>query len=142
MSNETSKIFETIASAASEVVDEAKDVAQSAGKVVSERYGSVKLRFELAQLQESQNSVFSQIGRTLFLIHSGVLKNEPSQSDDNSTTPQQLIDDLLLNAAKLDAQIDVIQMQIASAQSKKLCSRCKNACLQSEAFCSACGNKL
>ncbi len=142
MSSETNKIFDTIANAASEVIDEAKDVAQSASKVVAGRYGTVKLHFELSQLQDAQHNIFAQIGHTLFLIHSGAVNIDALQNGENSVPPQNLIDDLLLEAAKLDAQIDIIGAQLANTQNKKLCPKCKKSCAQNEVYCSDCGNKL
>ncbi len=143
MTNDVNKIFESIANAASEVVDEAKDVAQSASKVIAGQYGNVKLRLELSQLQEVQRGIFAQIGRTLFLIHSGEFKNEDgAEEGDNIASAQKIIDENLLEAAKLDAQISALQIRIAQSQNKRICQSCKNACAQNEAYCSSCGNKL
>ncbi len=142
MTSDVNKILDSITSAANEVVDEARDVAQTASKALTGHYGSVKLRFELSQLQEKQRDIFAQIGRTLYFVHSGVYSNDENTQEDNLKTPQHNIDNLLLQAAKLDAQIEAVQAQLAKSQNKHICGKCKNACGQNEAFCSACGNAL
>ena len=74
MDRNTSRILQELVNAA----DEAKSAVQSAATAVGEKYDIVKAGLEMNRLEVRQEAVFSDIGRVLFLVHTGKVKDTRS----------------------------------------------------------------
>ena len=94
MDSNVNKILQNIVNTATLAADEAKAAVHSAGKAVAGKYDEVKMNIELARLSDEQEDVFSDIGRMLFLMHTGAVK-DTVMSDEGEKSPQQVIDALL-----------------------------------------------
>lgn len=141
MNNSVNKIFQDIVSTAALAADEAKTAVRTAGRAVAEKYDTVKLNVELARLSDAQEDVFSDIGRMLFLIHTGVVK-DVVMSDEGERSPQQVIDALLVSAEQLQQEMDVIADRLATDSGERFCPVCGRGCGAHDAFCAACGARL
>ena len=75
MDSNVNKILQNIVNTATLAADEAKAAVHSAGKAVAGKYDEVKMNIELARLSDEQEDVFSDIGRMLFLMHTGAVKD-------------------------------------------------------------------
>lgn len=141
MNSNINGILQNIVSTAAMAAVEAKTAVRSAGRAVAEKYDEMKLNVELLRLTEEQEDVFSDIGRMLFLLHTGVV-TDTVMSDAGERTPQQVIDSLLVNAEQLQQEMDVIAGRLAVECDEKLCPECGHGCGAHDAFCAACGAKL
>ncbi len=141
MNNNINTILQNIVNTATMAANEAKTAVYSAGKAVAEKYDEVKLNVELLRLTEQQEDVFSDIGRMLFLMHTGVVK-DTVMSDEGEKTPQQVIDSLLVNAQQLQQEMDAISERLTTECDEKLCPNCGRPCGGQDAFCAGCGAKL
>ena len=145
MNSNVNKLLQNIVSTAAMAATEAKTVVSSAGKAVAEKYDEVKLNVEFLRLSEEQEDVFSDIGRMLFLMHSGVVK-DTVMSDEGEKTPQQVIDSLRVSAEQLEQQMDAITKRLAAfdgaAEDEKICPACGRICDGHDAFCAVCGTHL
>lgn len=141
MNSNINGILQNIVSTAAMAAVEAKTAVRSAGRAVAEKYDEVKLNVELLRLTEEQEDVFSDIGRMLFLLHTGVV-TDTVMSDAGEKTPQQVIDSLLVNAEQLQQEMDVITGRLAVECDEKRCPECGHGCGAHDAFCAACGAKL
>lgn len=143
MNGNVNKILQNIVNTAAMAATEAKTVVSSAGKAVAEKYDEVKLNVEFLRLSEEQEDVFSDIGRMLFLMHTGVVK-DTVMSDEGEKTPQQVIDSLLVNAEQIGQQMDAITARLAAFDDgdEKICPACGRICDGHDAFCAVCGTRL
>ena len=122
MDSNVNKILQNIVNTATLAADEAKAAVHSAGKAVAGKYDEVKMNIELARLSDEQEDVFSDIGRMLFLMHTGAVQ-DTVMSDEGEKSPQQVIDALLVSA-------------------EKVCPCCGRICGEHDAFCAVCGTRL
>ena len=104
MDSNVNKILQNIVNTATLTADEAKAAVHSAGKAVAGKYDEVKMNIELARLSDEQEDVFSDIGRMLFLMHTGAVK-DTVMSDEGEKSPQQVIDALLVSAERLAKEL-------------------------------------
>lgn len=141
MNSNINTILQNIVSTAAMAASEAKTAVRSAGRVVAEKYDEVKLNVELLRLTEEQEDVFSDIGRMLFLMHTGVV-TDTVMSDEGEKTPQQVIDALLVSAEQLQQEMDVIAGRLAVECDEKVCPECGRICDGHDVFCAVCGARL
>ena len=141
MNSNINAVLQNIVSTASMAASEAKTAVRSAGKRVAEKYDKVKLNVELLRLTEEQENVFSDIGRMLFLLHTGVV-TDTVMSDEGEKTPQQVIDALLVSAEQLQQEMDVIADRLAVESDEKICPECGRICGGHDVFCAVCGARL
>lgn len=141
MNNNINAILQNIVSTAAMAASEAKTAVRSAGKAVAEKYDEVKLNVELLRLTEQQEDVFSDIGRMLFLLHTGVV-TDTVMSDAGEKTPQQVIDSLLVSAEQLQQEMDVITGRLTVECDQRICPECGRSCGGHDVFCAACGARL
>ena len=132
MDSNVNKILQNIVNTATLAADEAKAAVHSAGKAVAGKYDEVKMNIELARLSDEQEDVFSDIGRMLFLMHTGAVK-DTVMSDEGEKSPQQVIDALLVSAEQVQQEMDV---------NEKVCPCCGRICGEHDAFCAVCGTRL
>ena len=104
MDSNVNKILQNIVNTATLAADEAKAAVHSAGKAVAGKYDEVKMNIELARLSDEQEDVFSDIGRMLFLMHTGAVK-DTVMSDEGEKSPQQVIDALLVSAEQVQQEV-------------------------------------
>lgn len=141
MNSNINGILQNIVSSAAMAASEAKTAMRSAGKAVAEKYDEVKLHVELLRLTEEQENVFSDLGRMLFLLHTGVV-TDTVMSDEGEKTPQQVIDALLVSAAQLQQEMDVIADRLAVTSDERICPECGRICGEHAVFCAMCGTRL
>ncbi len=141
MDKNISKLLQNIVSTASIAADGARNAMQHAGKAVADKYDEVKLNVELARLEEEQESVFSDIGRMIYLMHTGVVR-ETVMSDEGEKSPNQVIDSLLVTAEQLGQEMDLITGKLTEFRDEKICPCCGRLCAEQDSFCSVCGTKL
>ncbi|MFR9159505.1 MAG: hypothetical protein ACLVJ8_03375 [Ruthenibacterium lactatiformans] len=118
MDSNVNKILQNIVNTATLAADEAKAAVHSAGKAVAGKYDEVKMNIELARLSDEQEDVFSDIGRMLFLMHTGAVK-DTVMSDEGEKSPQQVIDALLVSAEQVQQEMDVITDKLTVCRSEK-----------------------
>lgn len=145
METNAKKMLQNLAESAAAATADARDYVQNASKAVSdamsEKSATVKLNLELARLRGEEEHLFSEIGRTMFLVNSGALRADAAEND-SKKTPQQMIDDLLVNAEQLQQQMDAITEKLGAVKGEKVCSVCGRLCAAQDAFCAICGTKL
>lgn len=79
------------------------------------------MNIELARLSDEQEDVFSDIGRMLFLMHTGAVK-DTVMSDEGEKSPQQVIDALLVSAEQVQQEMDVIILtSLTVCRNEKVC---------------------
>ena len=139
MDSNVNKILQNIVNTATLAADEAKAAVHSAGKAVAGKYDEVKMNIELARLSDEQEDVFSDIGRMLFLMHTGAVK-DTVMSDEGEKSPQQVIDALLVSAEQVQQEMDVITDKLTVCRNEKVCPCCGRICGEHDAFCAVCGN--
>ena len=139
--NNVNKILQNIVNTASIAADEAKAMMHSAGRAVAGKYEEVKMNLELSRLEDAQEDVFSDIGRMLFLMHKGTVK-DTVMTDEGERSPQQVIDELLVSAEQYQQQMDVIAEKLTANSDEKVCPKCGRICGEHDAFCAVCGEKL
>ena len=134
MDSNVNKILQNIVNTATLAADEAKAAVHSAGKAVAGKYDEVKMNIELARLSDEQEDVFSDIGRMLFLMHTGAVK-DTVMSDEGEKSPQQVIDALLVSAEQVQQEMDVITDKLTVCRNEKVCPCCGRICGEHDAFC-------
>lgn len=143
METDVRKILQTLADTAANAADEAKAAVQSASKAMAERYDTVKLNVELSRLRTQQERLFADLGRMMFLIKTGAVNADGTDPEkEDAKTPQQAIDEMLLNAEKLQSEMELINGQLAAAKNESVCPACGHVCSEGDVFCSVCGKKL
>ena len=140
MDSNVNKILQNIVNTATLAADEAKAAVHSAGKAVAGKYDEVKMNIELARLSDEQEDVFSDIGRMLFLMHTGAVK-DTVMSDEGEKSPQQVIDALLVSAEQVQQEMDVITDKLTVCRNEKVCPCCGRICGEHDAFCAVCGTR-
>lgn len=138
MDNNVRNILHNLVNTASAAADEAKNVMQSAGKAVADKYDAAKVNMELSRMRAEQERVFADIGRTMFLMNSGC----DAALADAEKSPQQVIDSLLVAADQAQQEIDRLNARLGELRSNQLCPACGRTCGEHDAFCSVCGAKL
>lgn len=93
------------------------------------------------RLSDEQEDVFSDIGRMLFLMHTGAVK-DTVMSDEGEKSPQQVIDALLVSAEQVQQEMDVITDKLTVCRNEKVCPCCGRICGEHDAFCAVCGTRL
>ena len=141
MDSNVNKIMQNIVNTATLAADEAKAAVHSAGKAVAGKYDEVKMNIELARLSDEQENVFSDIGRMLFLMHTGAVK-DTVMSDEGEKSPQQVIDALLVSAEQVQQEMDVITDKLTVCRDEQICPCCGRICGEHDAFCAVCGTRL
>ena len=141
MDSNVNKILQNIVNTATLAADAAKAAVHSAGKAVAGKYDEVKMNIELARLSDEQEDVFSDIGRMLFLMHTGAVK-DTVMSDEGEKSPQQVIDALLVSAEQVQQEMDVITDKLTVCRNEKVCPCCGRICGEHDAFCAVCGTRL
>jgi len=141
MSNSIGQTLQNIVNSAAQAAGEAKTAVRAAGKNVAGKYDTVKLRLELARLEDAQEDIFSDLGRMLFLIHTGAV-GETVQSDEGEKTPQQVINALLIEAEQLQQEQNLITEKLKIESDARLCPCCGRLCGESDRFCAVCGTRL
>ena len=111
MDSNLSKILHDLANSAADAAAGARSAVMNAKEVIGEKYDNVKLNMELNQLDEKQENVFSDIGRMMFLMHTGKVK-DTVMTEDGPKTPQQVIDSLLLTAEQVQQEIDALEAKL------------------------------
>ena len=143
METDVRKILQSLADTAANAADEAKAAVHSASKAMLGRYDNVKMNVELSRVRTQQERLFADLGRMLFLIKTGAVKaDEANPASADGKTPQQAIDALLLDAERLQGEMENIAAQLAAAQDEVVCPACGHRCTHEDTFCSVCGKKL
>ena len=141
MNSNINAVLQDIVSSAAMAASEAKTAVRSARKAVAEKCDAVKLHVELLRLTEEQENVFSDLGRMLFLLHTGVV-TDTVMSDEGEKTPQQVIDALLVSAEQLQQEMDVITDRMSVTSDERICPECGRICGEHDVFCAVCGTRL
>lgn len=141
MESDVKKMLQSLADSASGAADGAKNAMHNMGKAVAEKYDTVRLSMELAQLHTQQEQCFVEIGRTMFRVKAGVDSVDVPNAK-SGKTPQENIGALLLDAAKIQLEMDSVNEQLATIQNRGVCPSCGQACNEKDQFCAACGAKL
>jgi hypothetical protein len=144
MDKNVNRILQDLAAKASAAADDARAAARSAGKAVSGRYGAVKTTLGEARLHSAQEEVFCDIGRMMFMMHTGAVRDTVSTAD-GEKAPRQVVDHLLIQAEQLQQEIDALEekrTQAHATSGEKVCPWCGRLCGSHDSFCAVCGEKL
>lgn len=141
MDKNVNRILQEIANTAAVAADEAKAAARSAGKAVSSRYDVIKMNIDLVRLQSEQEELFSETGRILFMMHTGMAK-DIVMTDDGEKSPQQAIDELLVQSEQLEQEMAVLEEKLGDVKNVKVCPKCGRICDEHNMFCAICGENL
>lgn len=150
MDQKISQLLQDLSEAAANAADSVSAAVQSAREAVSEKYDTVKLNLELNRLEDQQEDIFSDIGRMLFLMHTGKVQDNVV-TDEGDKTPQQVIDALLVNAEQMQQQIDAVEEKLGVELEQEEavqpadgtpCPSCGHVCRPDDVFCAACGGRL
>ena len=149
MDQKINQLLQDLSEAAANAADTVSAAMQSAREAMSEKYDSVKLTLERSRLEEQQEDIFSDIGRMLFLMHTGKVTDTVA-TDEGDKTPQQVIDALLVNAEQVQQQIDTVEEKLGveleeTEQAEATgtpCPSCGHLCRVDDVFCAACGGRL
>lgn len=140
--NRINDILSHLASAAYAAADTVSDAVQTTGQAVGEKYDSVKLKIELSRLHDEQTKLFSDIGRTMFMIKSGGFTSSTETEEAEAVDAQQVIDRLLILADQKQQAIDDISKRLKKLGGDKVCAVCGKVSDGKDSFCSGCGAKL
>lgn len=135
-------ILTHLAEAATAAADGVSDVMHSAGQLVGEKYSSLKLNAELTRLQDEQNKLFNNIGRTMYLIQTSSSFDDTTLQQAQMNDAKQTIDKLLLLADQKQQEIDYVTERLRKLNGAKVCYVCGCVCEASDTFCKVCGEKL
>lgn len=153
MDSNMTRILQELTGAARDAADKAMAAASAAKDVVSEKYDAVRMALEHNRLAGEQEDVFSDIGRMMFLLHTGKVRDTVA-TEEGEKSPQQVIDALLLNAEQLGQQMDAIERRLAEVEASasasapeeeeagEPCPFCGHLCAGDDNFCCACGARL
>ncbi len=134
-------IVNSAAAAAGEAKTAVRTVSASVSRQMADKYDSVRLRMELGRLGSEQQAVFSDIGRLLFMVHTGAV-GKAVETPEGEKTPQQLIDALFVRAEQLRQEMEVISEKLKAGAGRRVCPCCGRACAENDVFCAICGTKL
>lgn len=135
------QILNQITSAASAAASGVSDAMQNAGLKVGEKYDVMKVSIELSRIQDEQKKLFTDIGRTLYLIKSSSTTNLDS-AQSQLKDAQKTVDRLLLIADQKQQEIDYLAERLAKLNGSKICNVCGKIMPGKDIFCSSCGSKL
>lgn len=139
--NRIHEILANLSSAASVAADGVSDAVQNASSVVSSKYDSLKMNIELNRLQDEQDDIFADIGRTMFRLQSGKIVSGSEEQEELINT-QQKVDLLLLQADQKQQEIDLIAERIFKNSGSVVCENCGKICTSKDEYCGRCGTKL
>lgn len=140
--NRINDILSHLASAAYAAADTVSDAMQTTGQAVGEKYDAMKLNIELSRLQDEQTKLFSDIGRTMFMIKSGGFDSTVETEEAEVVDAQQVIDRLLILADQKQQAIDDISKRLKKLSGAKVCVVCGKVSDNKDVFCAGCGAKL
>lgn len=134
------QILSYLAKAAATAADGVNEAVQSAGNVVNDKYSVFKLHLDLNRLQEEQEKVFRDIGRTMFMVKTETFdeKNDEGEAIDG----QQAVDELLDLAVEKQDKIDEAAKKVNDLNGDVVCTECGKVSGPKDCYCSACGTKL
>lgn len=142
MDKRINQILHELASTAADAAAGARAVVMNAKETLGDTYDTVKLNLAWSRLDEEQEHLFSDIGRMLFLIHTGRI-GDTVMSDEGEKSPQQVIGALLLNAEQIQQQLDALELKLGErAPCGPICTQCGKHCMAGDRFCHACGALL
>ncbi|MDO5603192.1 MAG: zinc ribbon domain-containing protein [Oscillospiraceae bacterium] len=134
------KLLREVGRTASFAADEAKSAMGNAGKAVSNTADLAKANLQLLNLRADQEDIFAEIGKTMYLLNSGALKNDAAQEDGGEAGLK--INRLLMKAAEKQSEIDYYTEKLAQRKGGRSCPACGKKCREDDAFCPSCGQKL
>lgn len=148
MDSNMTRILQELTGAARDAADKALAAASAAKDVVSGKYDAVRMALEHSRLEGEQEDVFSDIGRMMYLMHTGKVRDTVA-TDEGEKSPRQVIDALLLTAEQLGQQMDALARRLAEEEAAAPqeeegapCPFCGHLCGEEDNFCCACGAKL
>lgn len=135
MENNVKKLLSDAARRAVGVAEGAKDAFAGASRMVGEKADVAKLSLELVLLQSERDELFTQMGRTFYLMNTGCWSN-PAE------TAEQCIERLLGEVSEKEMLTDELEDRINELRGETECPVCHRLCDTEAAFCSGCGAKL
>lgn len=137
------QILSHLASAATTAADGVTEAVHSAGEAVGDKYSAFKLGVEINRLHDEQAKLFSDIGRTMFLIHTGGIPADAKNEAGEVLDAQDTVDKLLALADDKQREIDEATEQLNKLNGQRVCVVCgKVAANSADKYCAACGTKL
>lgn len=136
------QIMAHLASAASTAADGVSEAVHSAGDAVGEKYSAFKLGVEINRLHDEQNQLFANIGRTMYMIHTGAIPTEPDVDDGEMADAQGTVDSLLALAAEKQRAIDEAEEKLQKLNGQKACAVCGTVAEPKDKYCAQCGTPL
>ena len=136
------QILNYLASAATVAADGVTEAVQGAGNAVNESFNGVRMSFELNRLHDEQVRLFTDVGRTMFLIKTGSFEDGEASVDGETLNAQDTVDSLLEQAVEKQQKIDEVTTRRSAFYGKKVCPNCSNICSVKDVFCPQCGEKL
>lgn len=136
------QILAHLASAASIAGNGVSEAVNTAGDKVEEKYSEFKLKIEVTRLKDELDKLFANIGRTMYMIHIGALREGHTTEDGTVMDVQQTVDNLLKLAVEKQAEIDAATEKLCKTSGKKTCPVCHKVANTGDKHCSECGAKL
>lgn len=134
------KILRDIGHTAATAADEGKKVIGKTGKAVSDKADIAKSSLQLLNLRADQEDIFAEIGKTIYLLHSGAMPNDVDAEGGSET--EATINRLLIKAAEKQSEMDYYTEKLAQLKGQRTCPVCGKKCRDDDIFCAGCGKKL
>ncbi|MGD9560612.1 MAG: hypothetical protein AB7V55_08420 [Oscillospiraceae bacterium] len=136
------QILAHLGSAASTAADGVNEAVHSAGEMVGDKYAAFKLGVEINRLQDEQCKLFCDIGRTMYMIHTGAIPSEPENAEGETMDAQQTVDQLLAKADEKQKALDEATEKLNKLNGQKVCAVCGAVANPKDKFCANCGAKF
>lgn len=136
------QVLTYLADAAAAAAGSVSDVMHTAGHKVGDTYDSIKLNLELSRLLDEQRKLFSDAGRTLYLIRSGGYAAAAETAAGEMLDAQQTVERLLFLADQKQQEIDIVTERLGRLNGSRVCAVCGHVSDAKSAFCPGCGNRL
>ena len=133
------RLLARLAHAAAVTAEDLGEMVHYAGHILSEKIDSAKLNCVLSRHMLEQEEIFTEIGRTLYLLQGDAFSPDDTTGRINA---QQDLDKFLLLASDKQKVIDRIADNLSLLAGCQVCPACSCVCEESDCFCSDCGAAL
>ena len=130
MEKQVEQMLEKAKAMAEKTFNLSSQAVGSAGKSIGDAAQATKLRLRLFEQESMCETLYKEIGKLVYDIHSGV-----------EAAPDAM-DAQLEKLDAMHAEIDALRAQIAALRQQTVCPDCGRPCSREDAFCSSCGAPL
>ena len=132
------RLLQQVGRTAAGAIENLGDMVHYAGYSLVEKMDEAKLSCTLSRRTAEQEAIFTEIGRTLYLLQSDAFSDDTAERID----AQQELDHFLLLADRKQKEIDRLSEDLSLLAGCQVCPACDCVCKGADCFCSDCGEPL